>query len=989
MAYDIGPRIGIDGEREYREQIKNINQQMKTLDSQLKLTASEFTKETTEQQKAEATTKTLTKQIELQEEKLRQQTEMLEASKERTGEASTETQKYQEIVNKTKTELNQMKAQLQDTSTQTKTMGDKMKEAGEKIQNAGAKMKGIGDNMTKYVSAPLGALAGVSVKAFNELDDAMDITIQKTGATGAEAEALKRTFKDVAGSIEGANVSFEDSAKAVGEISTRLGFTGKELDTASKDFLKFAQVNRTDVETSVALVTRAMGDAGIEASEYGTMLDALTVATQKSGISIDKLTDNVTKYGAPMRALGYTTEESIAIFSSWEKAGVNTEIAFSGMKKAISQFTKQGKDSKKEFKKLIDGVKSGSISAQDALEIFGAKAGPDLIDAIQGGRFEFEEMLDAISGSKGALDNTFDGIIDDGDKAKEAINKMKIRLGELGSEIIERGAPILEKLMDGVSGLLEWFNKLPDGVQNVALAIGGLGIAGGPAMSAIGRVTEGIGGIVSKLGEGGGGMLAKLKDVIHSPAGMIALGVAGATAFYGIMDAVDKANTEAGKHRATVQGLFADVDSLAGTYESLAQKREESIDKANSEYDYYDNLAKELEGIVDANGKIKEGYESRVTFITGELSKAYGVEVEIVDGVIQKYGELKGSIEEASNARRAEALLQGQEEAYKNAQENLEKIKDTIDGLEKEREYALEQYTKATEKANRTRSTSDQAYAGQMLYNLNLIDGKINESKGVREGYYNTIATYEATTMALQQGNYKEAIKISNSLTDNVIKEGMTREEERDRELEQERTLLESLKKLYASNKSETVKSMIEASEARIKELENEKKTTAELGDDIVNEYKNVTGEAKKAGANTGQSFADGILSKRDAILRASKNVANAGIKGWQNTYQIASPSKVMKRMAEYAYAGWELGSEQQMPKLTSQSAEMAESINKSFSDSFSLARTAQFGSPARTMAQAESVSALRQALQGVKIVLDDEVAGHFVEKTVTNIVYG
>lgn len=500
MAYDIGPRIGIDGEREYREQIKNINQQMKTLDSQLQLTASGFTEETSAQEKARAKTETLTKQISLQEQKLKEQTEMLERSKEKTGETSTQTQKYQEIVNKTKTKLNQMKADLEKTSESTKTMGDRMKEAGEKIQNAGAKMKGLGDNMNKYVSAPLGAIAGISVKSFNELDDAMDITIQKTGATGKEAEDLKQAFKDVAGSIEGANASFEDSAKAVGEINTRFGFTGKQLDTVSKDFLKFAQVNGSDVEGSVQAVSRAMENAGADASEYKDYLDALTVAGQKSGISIDKLSENLTKYGAPMRQLGYDAKESIAIFSQWEKSGVNVETAFTGMRTAVNKFNKEGKDAKTEFKKLVTGIKNGTVDSATAMKYFGSKAGTEMIEVIKEGKFEFDDMIDAITGSKGALDNTFDGIIDDGDKAKEAINKMKIRLGELGSEIIERGAPILEKLLDGVSGLLEWFNKLPDGVQNVALAIGGLGIAGGPAMSAIGRLTEGIGKVTGGIG---------------------------------------------------------------------------------------------------------------------------------------------------------------------------------------------------------------------------------------------------------------------------------------------------------------------------------------------------------------------------------------------------------------------------------------------------------------------------------------------------------
>ena len=52
-----------------------------------------------------------------------------------------------------------------------------------------------------------------------------------------------------------------------------------------------------------------------------------------------------------MRALGIDTQTAIAMFAGWEKAGVNTEIAFSGMKQAISAWSAEGKDATKEFSK--------------------------------------------------------------------------------------------------------------------------------------------------------------------------------------------------------------------------------------------------------------------------------------------------------------------------------------------------------------------------------------------------------------------------------------------------------------------------------------------------------------------------------------------------------------------------------------------------------------------------------------------------------------
>ncbi|MGH2195760.1 phage tail tape measure protein, partial [Enterococcus faecalis] len=82
--------------------------------------------------------------------------------------------------------------------------------------------------------------------------------------------------------------SFEDVGIAVREVNTRLGFTGETLEKASDAFLKFATVNKTDVEGANQLVTRAMGEAGIEADKYNQVLDYLTVDGQKSDISGEK-----------------------------------------------------------------------------------------------------------------------------------------------------------------------------------------------------------------------------------------------------------------------------------------------------------------------------------------------------------------------------------------------------------------------------------------------------------------------------------------------------------------------------------------------------------------------------------------------------------------------------------------------------------------------------------------------------------------------------
>ena len=58
------------------------------------------------------------------------------------------------------------------------------------------------------------------------------------------------------------------------------------------------------------------------------------------------------------------------------------------------------------------------------------------------------------------------------------------------------------------------------------------------------------------------------------------------------------------------------------------------------EIQHAQELSKELKNLVDANGKVKKGYEGRVEYILGELNSAAGTEYKIIDGTIEKYKEL-------------------------------------------------------------------------------------------------------------------------------------------------------------------------------------------------------------------------------------------------------------------------------------------------------------------------------------------------------------
>lgn len=380
---------------------------------------------------------------------------------------------------------------LENLKNQQSDLSGELVSFANKVNDFGSKTEALGKKFLP-VTAGVAAIGTAAHTAWSELDEAYDGIAAGTGATGEALERLQASFDNVYGNFPA------DSAEvgtAIADLNTRFGFTGEQLETASTQFLKFAQVNNTDVGTAIAKVSRAMGDAGVSSEEYGHVLDALTAASQGSGLATDVLAESLTKFGAPMRQLGFSMEESIALFSQWEKAGVNTEIAFSGMKKAISNWSAAGKDAKVEFASMMKQIEEAPDLASAttlAIEAFGQKAGPDLADAIKGGRFSIEEFTEIVAKSGGQLDDTFMAMLDPADQTAVAMNNLKLAGADLGDAIQSVLAPMLNSLAKACQGLAKWFKGLDDDQKELIVKLGLVAAAIGPVLMGVGRLSIGF-----------------------------------------------------------------------------------------------------------------------------------------------------------------------------------------------------------------------------------------------------------------------------------------------------------------------------------------------------------------------------------------------------------------------------------------------------------------------------------------------------------------
>lgn len=470
-----------------KTQLANAQAAEEKIRQEIERCNSELEEQVRVEKEAESATGKLTSEIDEQQKEVnRLKDEYVEAVLQ-YGETSDEAKQLAKEISDLSSDLAENKKKMQSAESQADKFDNTLEDVND---SAGEASEGF--TVAKGVLADL-ASAGIqkAIEGFKELGETIkesyqaynegeDNLIKATGAVGSAADALSESYANVAKSVLG---DMDVIGAAVGEVNTRFGYTGTELEECSVQFMKFSEITGTDAVSAVQLVSRAMGDAGIDSSEYKSVLDNLAVAAQASGISVDTLTEQLTKYGAPMRALGFDTKESIAVFASWEKAGVNTEIAFSGMKKAISNWGAEGKDSREEFKKTLDEIKACpdiASATTKAIEVFGAKAGPDLADAIQAGRFEYSDFLAILEGSEGAVTNTFEEIQKAPDKVALGIQGVKTSMGEAADTMLSAfepaitGAvvPALSKLADGIVKVGDWLSEHPVIMKTVAAVLG-------------------------------------------------------------------------------------------------------------------------------------------------------------------------------------------------------------------------------------------------------------------------------------------------------------------------------------------------------------------------------------------------------------------------------------------------------------------------------------------------------------------------------------
>lgn len=326
------------------------------------------------------------------------------------------------------------------------------KSAGAKL---GASLSGAASKV--LIAGGIGAAVGMALKgsyeAWNELDDAMDVVAQKTGATGDALEDMKDRAQQLAQDIP---VSFADAGEAIGEINTRFGATGDELSALSENFLKFAKINGTNVSDSVDSVSKAMAAFGLETEDTARVLDALNAVGQRTGVDVGKLSQLLSANAAQFSEMGLSVEEAAAFLGQADMAGLESTQMLAGLRTAMKKATDEGismSDELENFQGIMESNASESDKLAAAYEIFGTRAGAAIYNAVKNGTMDLENFGASIEGFEGSVSSTFEESMDPIDKFTSMLNSLKVVGAEAFTALLTIAEPVIDFLASALQAL--------------------------------------------------------------------------------------------------------------------------------------------------------------------------------------------------------------------------------------------------------------------------------------------------------------------------------------------------------------------------------------------------------------------------------------------------------------------------------------------------------------------------------------------------------
>lgn len=848
-----------------------------------------------------------------------------------------------------------------------KALDDVDKEA-EKAGDGFTVFKGVVANLTSEVLTgaiqKLKEFAAATIQAGASFEAAMSEVEAISGATGGELTALTDKAKEMGAKTK---YSATESAAAFKYMSMA-GWKTSDMLKGIDGVMNLAAASGEDLATTSDIVTDALTALGYQAGDATKLADVMAAASSNANTNVHLMGETF-KYAASVAgSLGYSMEDVAVQTGLMANAGIKGTQAGTSLRSIITRLATDAGASSKSLGALgiltkqlgvefynADGsvrnlgnmlnetrVKWKKLTKEEkanyANKIAGKNAITGWLSIMNASEKDVTKLTNAVKNSTGAsakMAKTMnDNVVGSLTILKSQIEGVQIQIFEKLSPAFQKGLKEAQKFIKGVNwdkvsdSIKGFINALMGSVQwlieNIGTVTGALKLMIAAfaikklwdATMVISNMAKSFVGLIANIiatttAEGG---LTAAQEALNvamdaNPIGVVVLAL---TALAGVIWAVvSAANAESESHKKAMEQLEqqgAEINKNVESYKELEKQKQSAIDKGMTEMSHYKSLWNELQSIVDQNGKVKKGYEERASFISTTLSKALGVEVKDVKGVIQNYNNLKKSIDDVMEKKKAQIILDAEkseyEEAIKNQQSavlKLDKIESDLATKRSERDSLEVQLANAKRARDNTTDERTKYHWQSEVNRISALIREKNKQVATEQKQYNTqqdlvkkyaynISNYERNMELAHKGEYKKMSTATWEYVKNFQGAGEAERKSLEKQNKTTKKYLALLKEMKKKSGKNIYDSQIAAAELQIKQNEKDLKRYTATTKSGLNNNKNtwnkklaeslsvITGkkvEFRKVGKENVELYVDGERQGRKISKKEMQKLVN------------------------------------------------------------------------------------------------------------------
>jgi phage-related minor tail protein len=588
------------------------------------------------------------------------------------------------------------------------------------------------EEMTKYKDVLEDVYKGNFGESQEEVANVLALIKQTTNETNPSK--LKDMTENLFTLRDAYDYDFVETLRAANMLMEQFGVTGDEAFNLIAQGSQKGLNKNGDLLDTINEYSVHYKQLGYDANEF---FNSLENGSKAGTFSIDKLGDAMKEFGIRSKDTASSTQEGFALLGYGAKASAEDiqkakdEVAKleknlyyakeeqKGFNNSTSELTKQrNADKIEQYSEALKTAKENLANLESAGK--GAKGSIEDLQArfAKGGdsaKFATSEVLkalfemdDKVKQNQAGVDlfgTMWEDLGIDGvkalmkvngsaDKTKNTMKKIKdIKYDDVEADWASLGRtvqtdvinPIGKSLFPEVKKLCKFASRHTDDIIPTLKQIGVLTTAIWSGKKATKIVTEikNLWGAYKSLKAATDA--AKISQEGLNTAqkanlwGLVAGLVVGAIGeIWAFSEANDSAKQSQEELNEAQEKAKEEIKELKDANDEYVQSKKDAVSEVESEFQYYDDLWGELQGIVDQNGKVKKGYEDRAKFITNELSRVTGDEITWNGNVIQSYKDLKGSMDDALESKKALAMLSALEEPYQTAVSGLKSAKNDV-----------------------------------------------------------------------------------------------------------------------------------------------------------------------------------------------------------------------------------------------------------------------------------------------------------------------